>query len=218
MFPPMLTLTAVSAFLFASIVITLAPGPDNLMVLGYSLSRGRATGFAIALGCALGCFTHTLWAALGFSALVLAMPGAFFTLKLLGAAYLLWLGVGALRSRARSVHLDSKAITAAAPQPMWRNVVRGFVANAVNPKVALFFMAFLPQFVTAGAPAGPQMVVLGALFAVQTVIVFGAIAAAAGTLGGVLARKPQLAAWLDRGSGALLIALAVHLLVSPRPA
>ena len=100
---------------------------------------------------------------------------------------------------------------------MWRNVARGFVANAVNPKVALFFMAFLPQFVTAGAPAGPQMVVLGALFAVQTVIVFGAIAAAAGTLGSALARKPQLAAWLDRGSGVLLIALAVHLLVSPRP-
>ena len=212
----MLTLTAVSAFLLASVVITLAPGPDNLMVLGYSLSRGRATGFAIALGCALGCFTHTLWAALGFSALVLAMPGAFFALKLLGAAYLLWLGVGALRSRAR-VQLDGSAATTAAPQSMWRNVARGFVANAVNPKVALFFMAFLPQFVTAGAPAGPQMVVLGALFAVQTVIVFGAIAAAAGTLGSALARKPQLAAWLDRGSGVLLIALAVHLLVSPRP-
>ena len=212
----MLTLTAVSAFLLASVVITLAPGPDNLMVLGYSLARGRTTGFAIALGCALGCFTHTLWAALGFSALVLAMPGAFFALKLLGAAYLLWLGIGALRSRAR-VQLDGSAATAA-PQSMWRNVARGFVANAVNPKVALFFMAFLPQFVTAGAPAGPQMVVLGALFAAQTVIVFGAIATAAGALGSALARKPQLAAWLDRGSGALLIALAVHLLVSPRPA
>ena len=205
------------SFLAAAMLITLSPGPDNLMVLGVGISRGRAQGMAFGLGCALGCFTHTLWAALGFSALVLAMPGAFFALKLLGAAYLLWLGIGALRSRARSVRLDGNAITAAAPQPMWRNVVRGFVANAVNPKVALFFMAFLPQFVTAGAPAGPQMVVLGALFAVQTVIVFGAIAAAAGTLGSALARKPQLAAWLDRGSGVLLIALAVHLLVSPRP-
>ena len=202
-------------FIAAGWLLNLTPGPDVLYIVTRALKNGLRVGLVAGLGIAAGCLVHVGAAAVGVGALLAASSTAFTLLKWLGAAYLLWLGIGALRSRAR-VQLDGSAATAA-PQSMWRNVARGFVANAVNPKVALFFMAFLPQFVTAGAPAGPQMVVLGALFAAQTVIVFGAIAAAAGTLGSVLARKPQLAAWLDRGSGALLIALAIHLLVSPRP-
>jgi threonine/homoserine/homoserine lactone efflux protein len=201
------------AFLAISVLVTLAPGPDNLMVLGQSLARGRLAGVSLAAGCALGCFTHTLWATLGASALLLASPQAFLGLKLAGAAYLVWLGFQALRSSATP--LTPSTNTPALP---WqRYLLRGFIANAINPKVALFFLAFLPQFVSpAGGAAGAQMLVFGSLFALQTVIVFGAIALAAGTLGQQLARRPRLAPWLDRLAGMVFIGLAVHLLMGER--
>ncbi len=199
------------AFLAVSFVITLAPGPDNLMVLGQSLARGRSAGFGIALGCALGCFTHTLWAALGVSAALASSPKVFLALKLAGAAYLLWIGFQTLRNAA-SARLE--AGTARPAEPWLRYLRRGFVANAINPKVALFFLAFLPQFVRpqdGGVTA--QLVVLGAAFALQTVFVFGAIALAAGSVGRVLARRPAAGVWLDRMAGALFIGLALRLVL-----
>lgn len=197
------------SFLAVSVVVTLAPGPDNLMVLGQSLARGRLAGLGLALGCALGCFTHTLWATLGVSAVLLASPNAFFALKLAGAAYLTWLGVQALRSG----NIGAPGGTRSPPLPWFRYVIRGFIANAVNPKVALFFMAFLPQFVRPDAgPVGAQMVALGVVFALQTVVVFGLIAHAAGSIGQLLSRRPRLGLWLDRLAGLIFIALAVNLL------
>lgn len=208
------TIDTLAAFLAISVVITLAPGPDNLMVLGHSLARGRLAGFGIALGCALGCFTHTLWAALGVSAALASSPAVFLALKLAGAAWLAWLGVQALRCAA-APRLDG---VAAAPAPWLRDVRRGFVANAINPKVALFFLAFLPQFVTPGeGQATLQMVVLGSVFAAQTVLVFGGFALAAGTLGRAIARRPAAGAWLDRIAGLLFIGLAVRLAADDGP-
>ncbi|WP_158014425.1 LysE family translocator, partial [Thauera phenolivorans] len=102
------SLDTLPAFLAISIVVTLAPGPDNLMVLGQSLARGRLAGFGLALGCALGCFTHTLWAALGVSAALASSPTAFLMLKLAGAAWLAWLGWQALRNAA-APRLDAAA-------------------------------------------------------------------------------------------------------------
>lgn len=197
------------AFLAVSFAVTLAPGPDNLMVLGQSLARGRAAGLGITFGCALGCFTHTLWAALGVSAALASSPKVFLALRLAGAAYLLWLGVQALRSAA-APRLEAGGAQPAGP---WlRYLRRGFVANAVNPKVALFFLAFLPQFVRPGdGGVTAQMVVLGAAFALQTVFVFGAIALAAGSIGTMLARRPAAAVWLDRIAGAIFIGLALRL-------
>ncbi|HRP96205.1 MAG TPA: LysE family translocator [Rhodocyclaceae bacterium] len=210
----MLSIESLAAFLALSIVITFAPGPDNLMVLGQSLARGPRAGFGIALGCALGCFTHTLWATLGVSALLLASPNAFFALKLAGAAYLCWLGVQALRSGAG---IGAPAEGRARPLPWRRYVARGFIANAINPKVALFFLAFLPQFAQPAHGAVQwQMVTLGSVFAVQTVLVFGAIAYAAGRIGAVLARRPRLGPWLDRVAGVIFIGLAVNLLLAGR--
>lgn len=210
----MFTSELLLSFLAVSVLVTLAPGPDNLMVLGQSLARGRWAGIGLALGCALGCFTHTLWATLGLSAILLASPNAFFALKVLGAAYLVWIGVQALRSSGSSFNADSGR---APTLPWWRYVVRGFIANAINPKVALFFLAFLPQFVQPelGATAA-QMVGLGAVFALQTVLVFSAIAVAAGSIGQWLAQRPALGAWLDRLAGVMFIGLAVNLLISGR--
>ncbi|TVT52385.1 MAG: LysE family translocator [Azoarcus sp. PHD] len=198
-----------AAFLAVSVLITLAPGPDNLMVLGQSLARGRAAGFGIAVGCALGCFTHTLWAALGVSAALASSPTVFAALKLAGAGYLCWIGIQTLINArvAQVVHNGGST-----PTPWASQVRRGFIANAINPKVALFFLAFLPQFVRAedgGATA--QMIALGAVFALQTIFVFGAIAYAAGTLGRVLARHGRASIWLERMAGALFIGLAARL-------
>ncbi len=207
----MLTLETLLGFLAVSVVITFAPGPDNLMVLGQSLARGRAAGFGIAVGCALGCFTHTLWAALGVSAALASSPTAFLLLKLAGGAYLGWIGVQTLR-KAAAPRLDPLA--AGGREPWLRYVRRGFIANAINPKVALFFLAFLPQF-TRPALGSPslQMVQLGLVFAAQTILVFGAIAYAAGSLGRLLARRPAAALWLDRGAGLLFIGLALRLVL-----
>jgi len=205
------SLETLLGFLAVSIVITMAPGPDNLMVLGQSLARGRAAGFGFALGCALGCFTHTLWAVLGVSAAIAASPMAFFLLKMAGAAYLGWIGVQTLR-HASTRRLGS--IKGGANEPWPRYLRRGFIANAINPKVALFFLAFLPQF-TSPAHGSPtlQMIMLGSVFALQTTLVFGAIAFAAGSVGRLLARTPAAAVWLDRGAGLLFIGLALRLVL-----
>ncbi|NLF54944.1 MAG: LysE family translocator [Thauera phenolivorans] len=203
------SLDTLPAFLAISIVVTLAPGPDNLMVLGQSLARGRLAGFGLALGCALGCFTHTLWAALGVSAALASSPTAFLMLKLAGAAWLAWLGWQALRNAA-APRLDAAATRPA--EPWLRYLRRGLIANAINPKVALFFLAFLPQFVRpAAGSATLQMVALGAVFAAQTVLVFGAIALAAGSVGRLIARRPAAGAWLYRGAGLIFLGLALRL-------
>lgn len=199
-----------ASFLAISVAITLSPGPDNLMVLGQSLARGRRAGFGIALGCALGCFTHTLWATLGLSAILLASPNAFFALKVAGAAYLVWLGIQALKSE------GGNAADTTTNAPAWhRYVMRGFIANAINPKVAVFFLAFLPQFVhPAHGALQLQMLALGGAFALQTVVVFGAIALASGSIGVLIAQRPDFGRWLDRLAGMIFIGLAAHLLFS----
>jgi len=209
----MVPIDSLLAFLAISVAITVAPGPDNLMVLGQSLARGRSAGFGIAVGCALGCFTHTLWATLGVSAVLLASPNAFFALKLAGALYLVWLGVQALKSGGIAAARRGESLAL----PWRRYVARGFVANAVNPKVALFFLAFLPQFARPehGA-AWAQMPILGAAFAMQTIVVFGGIAFAAGGIGRLLGRRPTLGPWLDRLAGAIFLGLAANLLFGGR--
>lgn len=200
------------SFLGISIILTIAPGPDNLMVLAHSLARGPRAGLALALGCTAGCLTHILWATLGLSAALAASPQAFTLLKYAGAAYLAWLGWQTLRT-------DGKApatVSATRPTAASRDLLRGFMANAINPKVALFFLAFLPQFVTPhdGHP-GVQMVILGLIFMAQTILIFGAIALTAGRLGALLRRQPSLAPWLDRLAGFTFFALAIRLLTSP---
>lgn len=210
-----ISVAQVAGFLAAAALITLAPGPDNLSVLSLGLSRGRRAGIGFGLGCALGCFTHTLWATLGVTALIAASETAFTLLKLAGAAYLVWLGIGALRSPGATLAADIG--TTQADDPMRPYLVRGFVANAINPKVALFFLAFLPQFVDpARGNAAAQTALLGTLFAAQTVLIFGSIGYYAGTLGGWLRGRPTVGRWLDRATGLLFIGLGIRLALSGR--
>jgi len=207
----LLTLPQLAAFLAAGIVVALAPGPDNLMVLSIGMARGRKPGVAFGLGCALGCLNHTLLAALGVSALIAASPIAFTALKIAGGLYLIWLGIQAIRN-ARA--LDAPASRKAFAESPGKLFVKGLVANAINPKVILFFLAFLPQFVESRrGHVAWQIAQLGVIFTLATVVIFGSIGWFAGSIGERLARRPATGAWLDRVAGGIFVALGLRLLV-----
>jgi threonine/homoserine/homoserine lactone efflux protein len=207
----MLTPEQLLAFLLAAIAVTASPGPDNLMVLGVGMSKGRRYGVAFGLGCALGCLSHTLLAVLGVSALIAASPLAFTVLKVGGGLYLVWLGVQALRSRG-----GARAADAGAGQVTVQGLfLRGVFANAINPKVVLFFLSFLPQFVVPaqGSVAG-QMAALGVAFTLQAALLFGLLGWFAGSVGQWFERKPRAGLWLDRLAGAIFVGLGLRLIVA----
>ena len=207
----LLGLWQAAGFLVAAMLITLSPGPDNLMILSLGIARGRRQGMVFGLGCALGCLSHTTLAALGISALIAASAWAFLGLKICGGLYLVWLGIQAVRS--------TGGVTVAAQNGggdgrLWPLFVKGLVANAINPKVVLFFLAFLPQFVDAGrGGVAWQTAQLGGLFTLQAVILFGAIGYFSGWVGQGLNRAPGAGRWLDRVAGGVFIALGVKLIV-----
>src|SRR5512144_543495 len=206
----LLTLPQAATFLVAAVLVTLAPGPDNLLVLSLGIARGRKSGVAFGLGCALGCLNHTLLAALGVSALIAASPATFTALKIAGGLYLIWLGIQAMRN-ARP--LNPVPASTAPAEPPGKLFVKGLVANAINPKVILFFLAFLPQFVAnERGHVAWQIAQLGAVFTAETVLIFGAIGWFAGSLGERLARRPRIGTWLDRAAGGIFVSLGLRLL------
>ena len=207
----MLTTAQALAFLATARVLTATPGPDSLMVLSMGMSRGRRAGIAFGLGCALGCLSHTLLAVIGVSALVAASPLAFTALKLAGGAYLVWMGVQAWR-HAGAVRLGGAVDDGA---PLRQLFLKGLVANAINPKVVLFFLSFLPQFVVAAqGQVEWQLGLLGLLFTAQAVVLFGLLGYFAGSVGAWLNRRPSAGQWLDRLAGAVFIGLGVRMMVA----
>jgi threonine/homoserine/homoserine lactone efflux protein len=207
----MLTPEQFFGFLAAAMLITLSPGPDNLMVLGMGMSRGRRQGMVFGLGCALGCLSHTVLATLGVSALIAASPLAFTILKICGGLYLIWLGIQALRSRG-----GSRAKTDEGPeQSLLRLFGKGLFANAINPKVVLFFLSFLPQFVVpAHGHVALQTAQLGVTFTAQAAILFGLLGYFSGHIGQWLQRSARASAWLDRIAGTVFVALGLRLIVA----
>jgi len=207
----MLSPEQIFGFLAAAILITVSPGPDNLMVLGMGISKGRRFGVAFGLGCGLGCLSHTALAVIGVSALIAASPVAFTALKICGGLYLIWLGVQALRSRG-----GAHAQAVDAPAPTLAGVfARGVFANAINPKVVLFFLSFLPQFVVAAhGQVGWQMAGLGLIFTAQAAVLFGLLGYFAGAIGQWLNRRPRAGLWLDRLAGTIFVGLGLKLIVT----
>ena len=205
----MLTTAQVLPFLLAAVLLTATPGPDNLMVLSVGLSKGRRSGIAFGLGCALGCLSHTVLAVVGVGAVIAASPAAFTALKWAGGAYLVWLGVQALR-HAGAVRLSGDQSGA---ESLHRTFAKGLVANAINPKVVLFFLSFLPQFVDATAGQTPwQLGELGVLFTVQAAVLFGLLGYFSGGVGAFIQRKPQVGLWLDRLAGTVFVALGLRMI------
>jgi threonine/homoserine/homoserine lactone efflux protein len=208
----MVTYTQLLVFTMAAVLITATPGPDNLMVLGMSMSRGRRQGIAFGLGCAAGCLSHTLLAVFGISALVAASPVAFTALKWIGGGYLVWLGVNALHSAGQGARVSEVHSAQASARELF---FKGVFANAINPKVVLFFLSFLPQFVVPEhGGVGLQLGVLGVVFAVQAGMLFAALAYFAGSIGAWLTRRPLAGVWLDRIAGAVFIGLGVRMVTS----
>jgi threonine/homoserine/homoserine lactone efflux protein len=204
------------AFITASVIVIITPGPDNLMVLGQGISRGRKAGVSFALGCALGCLIHTLWATLGVSAIVASSEWGFWVLKTVGAGYLFYLGYQAFHTQ--SVGFNALVANNGNPTTFIVFLTRGFLSNVFNPKVALFFLAFLPQFTdsTLGNVA-LQMAWLGILFSVMTATIFTTLGLFSGIIGGWLGKRAGVKRWLDRAVGTLFIGLGVRLVLFVRP-
>ena len=193
-------------FLAASMAVTAAPGPDNLQVLARGISQGRAAGLVAALGFAAGLTFHTTLAAFGVAALLRSSPVAFEIVKMAGGAYLIWIGLKALTSRGLAGAHER------APQPLSSVFRQSVVGNMMNPKVTLFFVVFLPQFVDPSATqrVAVQMIELGLVFMLQTLAIFSVFGLFAGTLGAWLKRRPRVGVWLDRLAGATFIALGLR--------
>lgn len=196
----------IGLFVVASVLLALAPGPDIIYVLTRGISQGRKAGIAAALGFASGCIFHTVLAAVGVAALIRSSELAFDLVRYAGAAYLVWIGIQALRHRsAFSIEAASEARALAA---IYRQSVIG---NMLNPKVTLFFLAFLPQFVNAEqGGVGLQMAILGAVFMMVTIAVFGAVALFAAMIGDWVRRKPAIGERLNVFAGLTFIALGIR--------
>jgi threonine/homoserine/homoserine lactone efflux protein len=195
------------AFFGAAVLLALAPGPDNLFVLVQSALRGRAAGLLVVLGLCSGLLVHTTAVALGLATLFATSALAFNLLKAVGALYLLWLAWNAWRAPPAAA-VDEASAAPRAGQ-LYR---RGVVMNVTNPKVSIFFLAFLPQFVAAErGRVGLQVLLLGALFMLATLLVFGAIALAAGTLRHWLLRSPRAQVAMNRVAAVVFVGLATRL-------
>ena len=199
-------------FFTSSILLALAPGPDNLFVLAQSAQHGRRAGLIVTAGLSTGILFHTAAVSLGVAALFQTSALAFSILKYIGAAYLLYLAWGAFLAGGGGG--DGSAVRRLAPGKLY---LRGVIMNVTNPKVSIFFLAFLPQFVDpAYGPIIPQMLLLGLLFIVSTVWIFGAIALLAGTFGEILARSERARKILNRTAGTVFAALAIKLILAER--
>lgn len=192
----------------------IAPGPDMLFVLASGARGGPRVGLLAACGVATSEIVHITAAAAGLSALFAAAPAAFTVLRLCGAAYLLYLGVQALRSARRGSPVDTSAGARVSGRHAY---LRGGLTNLVNPKMITFSVAFLPQFVDRGAGHLPaQFAVLGAIFVAFEILVDGTVGLVAGRFGDVLSRRRRARQALDAGAGTIMVALAGRLALDPR--
>lgn len=199
-------------FLAATVALALSPGPDNLFVMTQSALYGRAAGLLVTLGLCTGLIVHTSAVALGVAALVAASPVAFNLLKLAGAGYLLYLAWGAFRAAPAALDASSSATRSGL-----RLYTRGIVMNVTNPKVVVFFLAFLPQFASPDrGSVTAQILILGALFMLTTLVVFGGVALFAGYVGEWLRRSERAQLALNRIAALVFVALALRLVTATR--
>ena len=196
-------------FIATAILLIITPGQDTFFILGRSLSGGRSAGIAAALGISTGTVIHTIAAALGLSALLATSPYAFMAVKFAGAAYLVYIGIRALVSRSNGLPGSDAAV---GDDGRWSAFRQGIVSNLLNPKVALFFLALMPQFIEASSThkvaaflaLGLSFVTLGVVWCLVLVI-------AAAKLRAVFLRRPSMANVLNKVAGAMFIALGLKL-------
>ncbi|HEY6837463.1 MAG TPA: LysE family translocator [Geobacteraceae bacterium] len=194
-------------FFTTSLVLAVAPGPDNLFVMTQAAQRGRSAGLFVTLGLCTGLIVHTSAVAFGLAAVFKASALAFTLLKVGGAAYLLFLAWQAFRASGEEG--DTAEAVALERGKLYR---RGIIMNVTNPKVSIFFLAFLPQFADPGkGRLTLQFLILGAIFIVATILVFGALSILAGALGDRLRRSALTRKIINRAAGTVFAGLAVKL-------
>jgi len=200
-------------FVVASLVLIATPGQDMILVMSRSVVQGPKAGVATAAGVSVGLIGHTILATVGLGAILRASEWLFVALKLAGAAYLFYLGIGLLVAR----H-DALALPASGRRSASRLFVDGALSNISNPKIAIFFFAFLPQFVAPHALHPTLTIfVLGLAFAVLTFLLKAPIGLFAGALSGWLRGRPSVLRWMFRASGAILVGLSIRLALERRP-
>jgi len=194
-------------FVATSLLLIATPGQDMILVMSRSIAQGAAAGVATAAGVSVGLVGHTVLATLGLGAILRTSEWLFVALKLVGAAYLLYLGFGLLRTRHGAL-----ALGAVSPRPLGKLFVDGAFSNLSNPKIAVFYFAFLPQFVSPSAQQ-PTLTIfaLGMAFAVLTFMIKAPVGLFAGALSGWLRSRPGVLTWVYRSSGAILMGLGVKL-------
>jgi threonine/homoserine/homoserine lactone efflux protein len=208
----MIPFEALATFFAASILLALAPGPDNIFVLTQSALQGKLAGLIVTIGLCTGLIVHTTAVAFGVAAIFQASSVAFTVLKLIGAGYLIYLAWQVFRSSAARISTDSSQQIR-----IPRLYRRGIIMNITNPKVSIFFLAFLPQF--ADPDRGPlklQIMILGGLFIVSTLIVFGGISFVAGSLGEWLNRSQKTQRIINWMAGSIFLGLALKLAITKR--
>ncbi|NML45428.1 LysE family translocator [Ramlibacter sp. G-1-2-2] len=199
------------AYLAAVLLVVIAPGPDNILALSRGLSQGRTAAALSSLGAGLGILCHSVAATLGLALVLQTSPLAFWIVKAAGAAYLVWLGFKAIRSR------NLISFVPAQQQPLRRVFLTGLLSNVLNPKPGLFVVAFIPQFVSAArGSVAEQMLVYGAIFAVLTTLIFTVLGCFAAQLSRALAKRPRVVLAANVGAGLTFVAAGVSILALDR--
>lgn len=202
-----------ATFLTAAVLLNLCPGPDMAFIIAQTARGGVKAGFSAMFGVWSGAFTHVIFAALGLSAVLAASATAFSVVKWIGALYLIWLGVQAFRSQ-RSVSAAQPRIS---PKDLMKIFRQGVFVAALNPKVAIFYLAFLPQFVEVGAgPVSAQLFLHGSLIIVVAAFIEPPLVLIGGKVTGYLSNNVTVSRWMDRGLGALFVGLGLKLATSDR--
>ena len=199
-------------FITTSVLLGLAPGPDNIFVLTQSMLKGRRAGFIVTLGLCTGLIFHTMAVALGIAVIFQTSALAFSALKFIGAGYLLYLAVQAFR--AGNTEIGYGTDSEISPFTLYK---KGVFMNITNPKVSIFFMAFLPQFADpAKGVLSLQLIVLGCIFILTTIVVFGAVSQLAGMIGNWFSKSNRAGKILNRTAGTIFAGLAIKLAFAER--
>jgi threonine/homoserine/homoserine lactone efflux protein len=200
-------------YIVASLALILTPGQDMMYVMSRALAQGRLAGVYSAIGVIIGILVHTALAAFGVGAILAASEGLFLALKLAGATYLVYLGVKLLLTREAAIAASADGSRFSAASLVWQ----GVLSNVTNPKIVLFFLAFLPQFVDPRSPNPTRdLIFLGVLYAAMGLVVKAGVGLAAGSLSERVLKQPRAMVWINRASGTVLVGLGLRLAASPR--
>lgn len=198
------------AFLVACVVLNLLPGSDTFYILGRSLAHGKAVGIASALGISAGILLHSIASAVGLSAIITSSDTLFMLIKMAGAVYLVYLGVHMLRQN-NSETLSKASSSQASAKAAFK---QGLITNVLNPKIAIFFLAFLPQFITSDNTSPMlSLSLLGLTFVCTSTIWTLILAWSSSVLGDLMKKNPLVITYMNRGAGALLVGLGIKLAI-----